>query len=201
MPTQEYCFHRRRACRLKSDSHAATTGWAERFPKTGRADCERPRLRRRGRTENASSRRTARSAVAHRNEKGLRPRRMRGLYSARRRTRRALLHVFGSNAGRQTHHHHRGIGAAWRAAPGTGRLYRTDGFQFGFCTSGQIMSAVAMIEEVKAGWPSAATHDVTRPFAMSDLSLEEIRERMSGNLCRCACYPQIVNAVEAAARS
>jgi xanthine dehydrogenase YagT iron-sulfur-binding subunit len=36
---------------------------------------------------------------------------------------------------------------------------------------------------------------------MSDLSLEEIRERMSGNLCRCACYPQIVNAVEAAARS
>jgi xanthine dehydrogenase YagT iron-sulfur-binding subunit len=58
-----------------------------------------------------------------------------------------------------------------------------------------------MIEEVKAGWPSAATHDVTRPFTMSDLSLEEIRERMSGNLCRCACYPQIVNAVEAAARS
>jgi xanthine dehydrogenase YagT iron-sulfur-binding subunit len=76
-----------------------------------------------------------------------------------------------------------------------------DGLQCGFCTSGQIMSAVAMIEEVKAGWPSAATHDVTRSFTISDLSLEEIRERMSGNLCRCACYPHIVKAVEAAARS
>jgi xanthine dehydrogenase YagT iron-sulfur-binding subunit len=76
-----------------------------------------------------------------------------------------------------------------------------DAFQCGFCTSGQIMSAVAMIEEAKAGWPSAATHDVTKPFTMSDFSLQEIRERMSGNLCRCACYPHIVDAVEAAARS
>ena len=77
-----------------------------------------------------------------------------------------------------------------------------DGFQCGFCTSGQIMSAVAMIEEVKAGWPSAATTDVARPFSIADLSAAEIRERMSGNLCRCACYPNIVDAVaEAAARS
>ena len=77
-----------------------------------------------------------------------------------------------------------------------------DGFQCGFCTSGQIMSAVAVIEEVKAGWPSAATADVSRPFTVADLSHEEIRERMSGNLCRCACYPNIVNAVaEAAGRS
>jgi len=70
-----------------------------------------------------------------------------------------------------------------------------DGFQCGFCTSGQIMSAVAMIEEAKAGWPSAATPDVTEPFTMSDLSKAEIRERMSGNLCRCSCYPNIVAAV------
>ena len=77
-----------------------------------------------------------------------------------------------------------------------------DGFQCGFCTSGQIMSSVAMIEEAKAGWPSAATADVTRPFTMADLSEPEIRERMSGNLCRCACYPNIVDAVaEAAAES
>jgi xanthine dehydrogenase YagT iron-sulfur-binding subunit len=77
-----------------------------------------------------------------------------------------------------------------------------DGFQCGFCTSGQIMSGVAMIEEAKAGWPSAATSDVTRPFALADLSNTEIRERMSGNLCRCACYPNIVDAVaEAAERS
>jgi xanthine dehydrogenase YagT iron-sulfur-binding subunit len=77
-----------------------------------------------------------------------------------------------------------------------------DGFQCGFCTSGQIMSGVAMIEEAKAGWPSAATSDVTRPFTLADLSNTEIRERMSGNLCRCACYPNIVDAVaEAAERS
>jgi xanthine dehydrogenase YagT iron-sulfur-binding subunit len=77
-----------------------------------------------------------------------------------------------------------------------------DGFQCGFCTSGQIMSGVAMIEEAKAGWPSAATADVTRPFRLSDLSNAEIQERMSGNLCRCACYPNIVEAVaEAAGRS
>ena len=77
-----------------------------------------------------------------------------------------------------------------------------DGFQCGFCTSGQIMSSVAMIEEVKAGWPSAATTDVGRSFSIEDLSDAEIRERMSGNLCRCACYPNIVNAIaEVAARS
>jgi xanthine dehydrogenase YagT iron-sulfur-binding subunit len=77
-----------------------------------------------------------------------------------------------------------------------------DGFQCGFCTSGQIMSGVAMIEEAKAGWPSAATADLRRPFTLADLSRAEIRERMSGNLCRCACYPNIVDAVaDAVARS
>lgn len=77
-----------------------------------------------------------------------------------------------------------------------------DGFQCGFCTSGQIMSAVAAIEEAKAGWPSAATTDVRKQFTVADLSSVEIRERMSGNLCRCACYPNIVDAIaEAVARS
>jgi xanthine dehydrogenase YagT iron-sulfur-binding subunit len=70
-----------------------------------------------------------------------------------------------------------------------------DGFQCGFCTSGQIMSGVAVIEEAKAGWPSAATADVRSPFDPGDLSDAEIRERMSGNLCRCACYPNIVDAI------
>ena len=70
-----------------------------------------------------------------------------------------------------------------------------DGFQCGFCTSGQIMSGVAMIEEARAGLPSAATPDVRHAFALADLSRSEIQERMSGNLCRCACYPNIVDAV------
>ena len=77
-----------------------------------------------------------------------------------------------------------------------------DGFQCGFCTSGQIMSAVAMIAEARAGWPSAASADVRIPFTLTHLSRAEIRERMSGNLCRCACYPNIVDAVaEVVARS
>jgi xanthine dehydrogenase YagT iron-sulfur-binding subunit len=64
------------------------------------------------------------------------------------------------------------------------------------------LSGVAAILEAKAGWPSAATGDVRRPFRLADLSNAEIRERMSGNLCRCACYPNIVDAVaEAAGRS
>src|SRR5580704_1905512 len=73
-----------------------------------------------------------------------------------------------------------------------------DGFQCGFCTSGQIMSGVGLIEEARAGWPSAATADVTKPFSLADLSNGEIRERLSGNLCRCACYPNIVAAISAA---
>ena len=75
-----------------------------------------------------------------------------------------------------------------------------DGFQCGFCTSGQIMSGVAMIEEAKAGWPSAATTDFSKRITAADLSELEIRERMSGNLCRCACYPNIVAAIADATR-
>ena len=75
-----------------------------------------------------------------------------------------------------------------------------DGFQCGFCTSGQIMSAIALLEEARAGWPSAATQNVSAPFSYDQLSASEIRERLSGNLCRCACYPNIVDAVAVAAR-
>jgi xanthine dehydrogenase YagT iron-sulfur-binding subunit len=70
-----------------------------------------------------------------------------------------------------------------------------DGFQCGFCTSGQIMSAAAAIAEADMGWASAVTADVRRAITLADLSDAEIRERMSGNLCRCSCYPNIVRAV------
>ena len=75
-----------------------------------------------------------------------------------------------------------------------------DGFQCGFCKPGQIMSGIALLKEARSGWPSAATPDVTRPFSYDQLSEAEIRERMSGNLCRCACYPNIVDSIASAAK-
>ena len=71
-----------------------------------------------------------------------------------------------------------------------------DAFQCGYCTPGQICSAVALLGEVEAGWPSQATQDLTGKVALTD---EEIRERMSGNICRCSAYPQIVAAIKRAA--
>ncbi len=68
-----------------------------------------------------------------------------------------------------------------------------DAFQCGYCTPGQICSAVGMLQEVEAGWPSAVTPNVTAE--QITLSEDEIRERMSGNLCRCAAYPNIVAAI------
>jgi len=72
-----------------------------------------------------------------------------------------------------------------------------DGFQCGYCTSGQICSAVALLDEVKRGAPSAATPDI-RSMQPVNLTDDEIRERMSGNLCRCGAYVGIVAAVRAA---
>ncbi|MEU2025464.1 2Fe-2S iron-sulfur cluster-binding protein [Streptomyces sp. NPDC016469] len=74
-----------------------------------------------------------------------------------------------------------------------------DGYQCGYCTPGQICSALAVIEEHAAGWPSAATEDVRPEAGVPALTADEIRERMSGNLCRCGAYTQIVQAVAHAA--
>ena len=74
-----------------------------------------------------------------------------------------------------------------------------DAFQCGYCTPGQICSALGVIEEHAAGWPSAVTADVRPEAGTPPLSADEIRERMSGNLCRCGAYVSIVQAVERAA--
>jgi xanthine dehydrogenase YagT iron-sulfur-binding subunit len=70
-----------------------------------------------------------------------------------------------------------------------------DGFQCGYCTSGQICSAVALMKEAKEGQASYVTKDVRQVEQSLSLSSEEIRERMSGNICRCGAYPNIVAAI------
>jgi xanthine dehydrogenase YagT iron-sulfur-binding subunit len=72
-----------------------------------------------------------------------------------------------------------------------------DGFQCGYCTSGQICSAVGMLAESRTGMPSYVTEDLTQ--SQPELTDAEIRERMSGNICRCAAYPNIVAAIKQAA--
>ncbi len=74
-----------------------------------------------------------------------------------------------------------------------------DAFQCGFCTSGQICSAVGAIAEARDGWPSAVTAQ-DAPEGPVELTASEVRERMSGNLCRCGAYVNIVSAVREVAR-
>ena len=72
-----------------------------------------------------------------------------------------------------------------------------DAYQCGYCTPGQICSAVGVIDEARRGWPSAVSHDVSAVDI--ELDADEVRERMSGNICRCAAYVNIVPAVLQAA--
>jgi len=74
-----------------------------------------------------------------------------------------------------------------------------DAFQCGYCTPGQIVSAVGMLAEAEAGWPSHVTRDISA--AKVPLTDEEIRERMSGNLCRCGAYANIVPAIRETAET
>ncbi len=85
-----------------------------------------------------------------------------------------------------------GLGTPDNLHPMQAAFVKRDGFQCGYCTPGQICSAVAMLGEVKAGIPSHATGNLmTRP----ELSLTELRERMSGNICRCGAYSNIAEAI------
>jgi xanthine dehydrogenase YagT iron-sulfur-binding subunit len=94
-----------------------------------------------------------------------------------------------------------GVAEGDRLHPVQQAFLELDGFQCGYCTPGQICSAIAVIEEHAAGWPSAATDDVRPEAGPPPLTPEEIRERMSGNLCRCGAYVSIVQAVAKAAEA
>jgi xanthine dehydrogenase YagT iron-sulfur-binding subunit len=86
-----------------------------------------------------------------------------------------------------------GLSAAEALHPLQAAFIEHDAFQCGYCTPGQLCSAVGMVAEAKAGWPSHVTSDVaSKQIALSNV---EIRERMSGNICRCAAYPNIVAAI------
>ena len=92
-----------------------------------------------------------------------------------------------------------GLAAGSNLHPMQAAFVEHDALQCGYCTPGQICSAVALLDEVKAGAPSVVTPNLAdiHPIELSD---DEIRERMSGNICRCGAYPNIVAAVRAVER-
>jgi xanthine dehydrogenase YagT iron-sulfur-binding subunit len=90
-----------------------------------------------------------------------------------------------------------GLAGGGRLHPLQAAFVEHDGFQCGYCTSGQICSAVGMLAESRSGVPSYVTADLAAP--QPELTDAEIRERMSGNICRCAAYPNIVAAIKQAA--
>ena len=85
-----------------------------------------------------------------------------------------------------------GLGTQENLHPVQEAFIKHDGYQCGYCTPGQICSGVAVLGEIKAGIPSHVTSDLTQPVAFSEA---EIRERMSGNICRCGAYSNIVEAM------
>ncbi|WP_432030823.1 2Fe-2S iron-sulfur cluster-binding protein [Streptomyces sp. 1222.5] len=94
-----------------------------------------------------------------------------------------------------------GVADGDRLHPVQQAFLELDGFQCGYCTPGQICSAIGVMEEHAAGRPSAVTDDVRPEAGPPPLTADEIRERMSGNLCRCGAYVSIVEAVAQAAEA
>ena len=85
-----------------------------------------------------------------------------------------------------------GLGQPGNLHPMQAAFVKHDGFQCGYCTPGQICSSVAVLEEIKANIPSHVTGNLT---AQASITESEIRERMSGNICRCGAYSNIVEAI------
>lgn len=92
-----------------------------------------------------------------------------------------------------------GLGSGEQLHPVQTAFIENDGFQCGYCTPGQICASVALLDEVNRGCASAVTPELTRPPQPATLSEAEIKERLSGNLCRCSAYNGIVAAVQQAA--
>ncbi|MCU6453848.1 2Fe-2S iron-sulfur cluster-binding protein [Sphingomonas sp. A2-49] len=90
-----------------------------------------------------------------------------------------------------------GLGTPDDLHPLQSAFVRHDGYQCGYCTPGQICSAAGMLDEVRKGWASHVSGDLDKP----KFDDEEISERMSGNLCRCAAYPNIVDAIREVAEA
>jgi xanthine dehydrogenase YagT iron-sulfur-binding subunit len=86
-----------------------------------------------------------------------------------------------------------GLASGERLHPVQQAFLQHDGFQCGYCTPGQICSTIGMLAEAERGMPSHATRDLGAAVSLND---DEIRERMSGNLCRCSAYPNIVAAIK-----
>ncbi|MDU1090181.1 MAG: aldehyde dehydrogenase iron-sulfur subunit PaoA [Leclercia adecarboxylata] len=89
-----------------------------------------------------------------------------------------------------------GLGTPDNLHPMQAAFIKHDGFQCGYCTSGQICSSVAVLKEIEEGIPSHVTLDLVSP---PERTADEIRERMSGNICRCGAYANILAAIEDAA--
>jgi len=85
-----------------------------------------------------------------------------------------------------------GLGTPEKLHPMQAAFIKHDGYQCGYCTPGQICSAVAVLDEIKAGVPSHVQDDIT---ARPRVSADELRERMSGNICRCGAYSNIAEAI------
>src|SRR4051812_44239370 len=90
-----------------------------------------------------------------------------------------------------------GLGTPQNLHPMQAAFIKHDGYQCGYCTPGQICSAVAVLDEIKTGVPSHASGDL---IAQPQVTEAEIRERMSGNICRCGAYSNIVEAITEIAR-